>query len=86
MPLSDSNTLAVVAWQRYCAKLAAAGITRAPHEGPLDFLARVRSVKPQIAKEAEEITSRYIEARYGPGASRAEMKDLMRRIGELKPA
>jgi transglutaminase-like putative cysteine protease len=77
---------AVLAWQRYCAKLAAAGIARAPHEGPLDFLVRVKSMKPQIAKDAEEITGRYIEARYGTGASRAEMKELLRRIGELKPA
>jgi transglutaminase-like putative cysteine protease len=77
---------AVVAWQRYCAKLAGAGVTRAPHEGPLDFLARVRSVKPQIAREAEEITQRYVEARYGSGATRAELRELLRRVSELRPA
>jgi transglutaminase-like putative cysteine protease len=77
---------AVVAWQRYCAKLAAAGVTRAPHEGPLDFLARVRSMKPQIAGDAEEITRRYIDARYGTGASRTELRELLRRVAELRPA
>ena len=77
---------AVVAWQRYCGKLATAGVTRAPHEGPLDFLARVKSMKPQVAAAAEEITNRYIEARYGTGATKAELKELMRRVAELRPA
>ena len=77
---------AVVAWQRYCAKLAASGVARAPHEGPLDFLARVVSLKPQIARDAEEITQRYVEARYGSGATREEMRELLRRVRELRPA
>jgi len=77
---------AVVAWQRYCAKLATAGITRAPHEGPLDFLARVRSMKPQLAAQAEDITRRYVDARYGEGASKADLKELLRRVRELRPA
>ena len=77
---------AVIAWQRYCTKLAAAGVTRAPHEGPLDFLARVKSTKPQIAGEAEEITRRYVEARYGAGASRQELAELARRVRELRAA
>jgi transglutaminase-like putative cysteine protease len=76
----------VIAWQRYCTKLAAAGIMRAPHEGPLDFLARVKSTKPQIAGEAEEITRRYVEARYGAGASRQELAELARRVRELRAA
>jgi transglutaminase-like putative cysteine protease len=77
---------ALVAWQRYCAKLAAAGVARAPHEGPLDFLARVKSLKPQIAPQAEEITRRYVEARYGGGASRNELRELLRRVRDLRPA
>ena len=77
---------AVVAWQRYCSKLASAGVTRAPHEGPLDFLARVKSMRPQLSGDAEDITRRYIDARYGRGATKAELKELMRRIAELHAA
>ena len=77
---------AVVAWQRYCGKLASAGVARAPHEGPLDFLARVKSMRPRLAGEAEEITRRYIDARYGSGASKAELKELLRRVAELRAA
>jgi hypothetical protein len=76
----------VAAWNRYCAKLAAAGLARKPHEGPLDFLARVRSERPACAGEAEEITRRYIAARYGRGATREELRELAARVREFHPA
>ncbi len=73
-------------WNRFCLKLAAVGVARAPHEGPLDFLARVRSIRPQCAAAAEDITLRYVDARYGAGASRQAMKELQRRVREFRPA
>ncbi len=76
----------LAAWNRYCAKLAAAGLVRAPHEGPLDFLARVRRAKPQWADAAEEITRRYVAARYGAGATRAELRALAGLVREFRPA
>ena len=75
----------LAAWNRFCAKLAAAGLVRAPHEGPLDFLARVKRVRPEVSAQAEEITRRYVEARYGAGASREELRELARRVGEFRP-
>lgn len=82
-PRREDPSLA--AWNRYCAKLAAAGLPRAAHEGPLDFLARVRSQKPGHAAQAEEITRRYVAARYGPGASRDELRSLAARVREFRP-
>ncbi|HYC38469.1 MAG TPA: DUF3488 and transglutaminase-like domain-containing protein [Usitatibacter sp.] len=76
----------LTAWNRFCAKLARAGLARAPHEGPLDFLARVQAARPQMAAEVEEITRRYIEARYGGGASRDDLRELRRRVKEFRPA
>jgi protein-glutamine gamma-glutamyltransferase len=76
----------LVAWDRFCAKLATAGLTRAPHEGPLDFLERVRQARPELAPLVEDITSRYVEARYGRGASREEMRELARRVREFRAA
>jgi transglutaminase-like putative cysteine protease len=76
----------LVAWDRFCAKLASAGLARAPHEGPLDFLARVRQARPAAADAAEEITRRYVEARYGAGASREELRELARRVRDFQPA
>ena len=77
---------ALAAWNRFCAKLAAAGVARAAHEGPIDYLARVRSLRPQCAREAEDITQRYVDARYGAGASREALKELQRRVREFHAA
>ncbi len=77
---------AVAAWERFCAKLASAGIVRAPHEGPVDFLARVRAARPAIASEAEAITARYVEARYGEGATKAQLRELARLVRAFRPA
>ena len=76
----------LVAWDRFCAKLAAAGLARAPHEGPIDYLRRVRASLPSTAAAAEEITRRYVEARYGSGASRQELRDLARLVREFRAA
>ncbi len=72
------------AWNRYCAKMAAAGLARAPHEGPMDFLARVKALRPECATTAAEITRRYVEARYGAGASRDELRRLASLVREFR--
>jgi hypothetical protein len=77
---------ALVAWNRFCAKLARAGMTRAPSEGPMDFLVRVREARPALAVDAEDITRRYVKARYGEGATREELRALARRVREFRPA
>jgi transglutaminase-like putative cysteine protease len=76
----------LVAWNRFCAKLGAAGLARASHEGPLAYLARVRDERPALSAEAAEITRRYIEARYGAGASREELRELARLVKEFRAA
>jgi hypothetical protein len=76
----------LLAWNRFCAKLAAAGLARAPHEGPLDYLERVKAAHPEWAREAEEITRRYVQARYGSGASREELRELASRVREFRAA
>jgi len=76
----------LAAWNRYCAKLAAAGFPRAPHEGPLDYLARVRRARPQWGDAAEEITRRYVAARYGDSATREELRALAGRVRDFRAA
>ena len=73
----------LVAWNRFCAKLAAVGVARASHEGPADFLARVKRTRPAFADKAEVITQRYVEARYGNGATRDELRELARLVREF---
>jgi transglutaminase-like putative cysteine protease len=77
---------AVVAWNRFCGKLARAGLVRAPSEGPIDFLSRVERARPALAENAGDITRRYVEARYGSGATKQELRELARRVREFRPA
>ena len=74
------------AWNQVCARLAEAGLAREPHEGPLDFLRRVAGVRPDLATGLEEITRRYVDARYGAGASRDELRALQRLARDFRPA
>lgn len=82
-PRTDAS---LAAWNRFCTKLAGAGLARAPHEGPLDFLQRVRGARPDLARDVEEITRRYIDARYGEGASKEELRELARLARAFDPA
>jgi transglutaminase-like putative cysteine protease len=77
---------AVRAWRRFGDKLAKAGLARAPHEGPLDYLARIRTARPDLAGEAEAITERYVRARYGEGLSPGEARELARRVRDFRAA
>jgi transglutaminase-like putative cysteine protease len=77
---------ALIAWNRFCAKLAAAGLPRAAHEGPVDYLERVKAERPRSAGIAAEITARYVEARYGAGASKDELRELFRLVRDFRPA
>jgi hypothetical protein len=83
-PRRDEPSLA--AWNRFCAKLAAAGLARAPHEGPLDYLRRVEAAQPAWAPQVNDITSRYVRARYGEGATREELRELARRVRDFRTA
>ena len=59
-------------WDRVCARLARAGLPRAAHEGPLDYVARAASRWPQFAKALTIIGNSYAELRYGPVAAHAD--------------
>lgn len=72
------------AWDRYCRKLAEVGLERGPTEGPVDFLARVSRARPDLARAAEDVTRRYVEARYGRGGSAADIRALRRAVGRLR--
>ena len=84
--LPPRREASLAAWERFCAKLGASGLARSPSEGPLDYLRRVTRERPDAAAAAEDITRRYIEARYGAGASREQLRELARRVREFRPA
>lgn len=75
---------AVLAWERFGAKLAATGLGREPWEGPMDYLARIEAARPALAPEAREIVARYVEARYGDGLPKAALGELLARVRRFR--
>jgi transglutaminase-like putative cysteine protease len=59
------------AWARFCRKLGARGVARAPHEGPRDYAERAARALPGAGDPIRRIAALYIALRYGPpgGAS-----------------
>ncbi len=52
-------------YEKFCAKLARAGVVRSAHEGPQDFLLRIERERPSCAAAAQAITQHYVGLRYG---------------------
>jgi transglutaminase-like putative cysteine protease len=55
-------------YQRFCRRLAAAGLPRRPHEGPSDYGERVVRARPDLAAPVTRFIALYIRQRYGPEA------------------
>lgn len=53
------------AWLKVCRKLEKAGLPRAPHEGPMDYAARVAAAHPDLSEDIHDIAARYASLRYG---------------------
>ena len=56
-------------WQRFCQRLAAQGIVRAPWEGPFDFAGRIARERPELAPLARQAAGHYAELHYGMGGT-----------------
>ncbi|HEX7043698.1 MAG TPA: DUF3488 and transglutaminase-like domain-containing protein [Burkholderiales bacterium] len=71
-------------YERYCRKLARAGIARAAAEGPLALAERARARRPDLAPAIDRITAHYVALRYGrPG--RGELRALARLVRRFRP-
>jgi hypothetical protein len=72
------------AWRAFCAKLAARGVERAPHEGPRDYSERAARALPSARRPILRIAALYIGARYGAQAGSAAIGELRRLVRELR--
>lgn len=59
-------------WRTVCERLGAAGVPRAPAEGPLDYSRRVGAALPALAPSMAALGEAYVTARYLPGATPAD--------------
>ena len=76
----------VAAYDRLCAKLARAGVTRAPHEGPVDFLARLARERPAMAANARPLVEAYVALRYAPPDGNADLHQFLAMVRRFKAA
>jgi hypothetical protein len=75
-----------LAWLAFCRKLAAAGLPRDPHEGPLDFAGRAALRFPGTSAAILSVGERYIALRYGAARPEAELAALRKQVREFEPA
>jgi hypothetical protein len=71
-------------YQRFCTKLQPAGLTRANHEGAVDFAQRAKSVLPEQADEIDQITAAFIQLRYGKASTRADFSQFAKLVARFK--
>jgi transglutaminase-like putative cysteine protease len=71
-------------YERYCRKLARAGLARAPSEGPVDYARRASRRWPEQREEIQAITAHYVALRYGShdegAGKRAALVRAIRRL------
>ena len=70
----------LAAYDRFCAKLAKHGLARAPHEGPMDYLARIERERPTLAAETRAVIEAYLAARYHQGAGDPAITQYFQRV------
>ncbi len=72
------------AYAVFCARLARIGIVRDSAEGPLDFAARAKALRPDLAPRIEAITRLYVALRYGADAQAEWARNLARLVARFK--
>jgi len=72
-------------YQRFCQRLARAGIARQPQEGPSDYGRRVARQRPDLAAKVSRFIALYIPARFGRAGQEATADRLRRLLRGFHP-
>lgn len=75
----------VMAYQRFCRKLARRGLVRQRYEGPLDFAQRVKHRRPELTAQVEDISTLYSTLRYGQQHNGHDLKRLRQAVRLFRP-
>jgi hypothetical protein len=73
------------AYSRLCAKLAAVGIPRLPHEGAEDYASRVAQRRPDLGPEVTALCRHYSRLRYAAGTARIDVRQLDAGVRAFRP-
>jgi len=72
------------AWNQFCRKLGAKGVTRSPREGPRDYSERAMRSLPAAGEPIRRIAALYIALRYGRLRAETDVLELRRRVREVE--
>ncbi len=72
------------AWNQFCRKLGAKGVTRSPYEGPRDYSERAARSLPSAGESIRRIAALYMALRYGRQAATVDVVELHRRVKDLE--
>jgi len=70
---------------RLCAKLAAAGVPRMPHEGAQAYAARVARCRPDLAAQVTALCQRYNFLRYGTAPAHITVRQFETAVRAFRP-
>ncbi len=73
------------AYARLCAKLAAVGIPRLPHEGAEDYAARVAQSRPELGPAVSALCRHYSNLRYSAVPSRITVDQFTAAVRAFRP-
>jgi protein-glutamine gamma-glutamyltransferase len=73
------------AYLRLCAKLAAVGIPRLPHEGAEDYASRVAERRPDLGPEVTALCRHYSRLRYAAPSARINVRQLESAVRAFRP-
>ena len=80
----SSGDPAKAVYHRFCRKMARAGITRKPAQGPLDYRDQIVLLRPELKPAVDAIIDTYISLRYRPGGDDRETKRFLRLVRRLR--
>jgi transglutaminase-like putative cysteine protease len=73
-------------YDRFCQKMARAGVTREASEGPRDFAQRAAAARPDLAGTVDAVINQYVQLRYGrPNGDAELLKGLEREVRKFSP-
>jgi len=74
----------LILYQRYCKKLAKAGVYKKIGETAKDFSIRVQKQRPDIAEEVEKITAVFLRLRYEQNLAEEDYILLKSQVSKFK--
>ena len=82
---SPARDVTARAYERLCAKLAAVGIARLPHEGAEAFALRVARRRPDLAASVTALCRQYSFLRYSPPSAAVTLGQFQAAVRSFRP-